>query len=107
MLVNHVGIIEDAMQMNMPFIGMDGKEVLVLIAEELFAYLPADLHRLFGRDFPRLKADDKVLCKGRTSACSRSCHISKVYGSFVGISTAHKGTNEPAVVGLVGGSDIG
>lgn len=92
--------------MHMSFINMNGEQILILVIQKFRAKLLADFNRSFGSDLPRLKADDKVLCKDSTPASTCCCDFCKIFGSFGRIFTAHKSKNESAVVGLFWIGDI-
>ena len=95
------------MQMNMTFIGMDCEIVLVLIFKVFFAHFLADLHSSFGSNLPRLERHNEVLGNDGASACTCCCNFSKFFGSLAGFTTAHKGADQSAVVGLGSGSNVG
>ena len=104
--VGSAHIIKNRVQMNMVFIGMNCKEILIIVLQEFFAQLFANLHRSFRSDLTRRKALNKVLGKDSAFACSRSTDSIKVFACLYGIGTASECEDQSAVVGLCGVGDI-
>ncbi len=105
--IDEVSVIENTMQMNMTFIGMDCEKVLVLVFQVLLTHFLADLHSSFGSNFPRFECHNEVLCKDGASACACCCDLSIFFGSLVRITATHICADKPAVVGLFCLSYIG
>ena len=61
LVIIHITVIENNVQMHMSFINMDGEEILILAFEEFFTQLLTDFQCPFGSDLPRLKALNKML----------------------------------------------
>ena len=61
LVILHIAVIENNVQMHMGFINMDSEEILILAFEELFAMLLSDFQCTFGSNFPRLEALHEML----------------------------------------------
>ena len=73
------------MQVNMLFIGMNCKEILILVFEKTLTQLSADLKSLIGSNFPRLETDNEVLGKNGTPACTICPYFFIVTVSLFGV----------------------
>ena len=104
--VNAVGIIENAMQMNMTFINMTSHEILILAFEKLLAYLLTVLQSSFGSNFTGLETDNEVLGKNGTPACTVRPYFFIVTVSLFGDRAAPLCNDQSAVVRLVGIGDV-
>lgn len=61
LVIVHITIIENNVQMHMGFINMDGEEILILAFEKLCAKFLSDFQSTFGSNFPRLEALHEML----------------------------------------------
>ena len=104
--VPYIHIIENTMNVNMSLIGVNSKKILILIFQETLAHFSADFKSLFGCNFPRRKALNKMLREDGIQARSPHSYLVKIPARLIGISAAPRCNNEPAVVGLFGIGDV-
>lgn len=97
-----VGIIENAMQVDMTFINMASHEILILAFEKLLTYLLTVLQSSFGCDFTGLETDNEVLGKNGTPACTVCPYFFIVTVSLFRNRAAPLCNNQSAVVCFVG-----
>ena len=90
----------------MLLVDMASHKILILAFEELFTYLLPDLQGSFGSDFPRLKADNKVLCKDGAFARTVPPYLVKIITRLQRIRAAPLCNNQSTVISLVGVGDI-
>ena len=85
---------------------MTGHEILIFTFEELLTYLLSNLQGSFGSDFPRLKTDNKMLCKDGAFARTVPPYLVEIITRLQRIRAAPLCNNQSAVVCLVGISDV-
>ena len=104
--VDAVGIIENAMKVRMLLVDMASHEILILAFKKLLTYLLPDLQSSFGQNLPRLKTDNKVLCKDSAFPRSAFPDFLKVMVRLFGIRAAPVRDDQPAVICLFRIGDI-
>lgn len=104
--VNAVGIIENAMQVNVFFVNMTSHKILILAFKKLLTYLLSDLQSSLRQDFPRLKTDNEVLCKDCAFPRSAFPDFLKVMVCLFGIRAASVRDDQSAVIRLFRIGDI-
>ena len=104
--VNTVGIIENAMQMNMTFINMASHKILILTFEKLLAYILTVLQSSFGSNFTGLETDNEVLGKNGTPPCSVCPYFFIVTVSLFGNRAAPLCYDQSAVVRFIRVGDV-
>ena len=83
-----VCVIENDVTMDMRFVRVDGKHILIIAFQKFITKFLANLQSLFGCDFVRSKTLDYVMCKNGCPSCSAGSDGSEVGGSTSAVGSA-------------------